>query len=79
MKKKTKSARTKVKPETLAKNMKKQLGEFHALRVVRGLVNSNKNFNAADINLKDVFDLKELNRNHRLWEQVYNILHNQVK
>lgn len=79
MKKKAKPARVKVSPDTLAKNMKKQLGEFHAQRVVREIVTANKNFSAADINLKDIFDLNEVKRNQRLWEQVYNILHSQAK
>lgn len=79
MKKKTKTTRLKVNPDTVAKNMKKQLGEFHALRVVRSLVDSAKNFNPTEINLKDVFDLKEVKRNQRLWEQVHNILYSHTK
>ena len=79
MKKKTKTPRVKVNPDTTAKNMKKQLGEFHANRVVRDLVNSIKNVSGSDINLKDIFDLNEVHRNQRFWEQVQNILQNQTK
>lgn len=79
MKKKTKPVRVKVSPDTIAKNMRKQLGEFHALRVVRELHGLIKNVSGSDINLKDIFDLNEVKRNQRLWEQVYNILHNQAK
>ena len=79
MKKKAKPARVKVKPEVMAKNMKKQLGEFHSLRVVRDLVNSTKNVVATDINLKDIFDLNEVRRNERFWVQVHGILESQLK
>jgi hypothetical protein len=75
MKKKKKEPKFKVNPHNVAKSMKKQLGEFHAQRVVREIVNSNKNFSVADINTKDIFNLDEVKRNHRIWEQVYHILH----
>lgn len=74
MKKKAKPARVKLNPNTTAKNMKKQLGEFHAIRVVSDLVNATKNVSGSDINLKDIFDLNEVKRTQRFWEQVNSIL-----
>jgi hypothetical protein len=79
MKKKKKAPRVKVKPEVMAKSMKKQLGEFHAQRVVRDLVNSLKNVAATDINLKDIFNLDDLKRDRQFWEQVHGILGKTVK
>jgi len=74
MKKKTQVPRLKLNPNTTAKNMKKQLGEFHAIRVVKDLANSIKNVSMTDINTKDFFDIKDVKRNQLFWEQVANIL-----
>lgn len=74
MKKTVKAPRVKVNPDTTAKNMKKELGEFDAKRVVKNMVSLNKNFSASDVNLKDFFTLEEIQRTHRFWEQVNNIL-----
>lgn len=74
MKKKTKAPRVKLNPNTTAKNLKRQLGEFHAGRVAKNLVNSIKNVSSSDINTKDIFDIKEVKRNQLFWEQVSNIL-----
>ena len=74
MKKRTKTSKIKINANVMAKNMKKQLGEFNAKRVARGLASSIKNITGNDVNMKDIFTMDELKRNQLFWVHVSNIL-----
>jgi hypothetical protein len=63
----------KVKADTVAKNMKRALGEDRAFRVADGIAKQTDAIRVSDVN-GDIFTAKELEKNKNFWLQVRSIL-----
>jgi hypothetical protein len=62
-----------ISADQIAKRLKRTIGEDRALRVAHNIHKELKGINTGDVN-SDIFDMRDIRKDERIWEQVFNIL-----